>query len=72
VGGGTLAGIAAALIAAGRPVGEAVEIAARVNRLTGFYASPNPGTPVSEIIAQIPPALEEVLKEKEEVRNGTC
>ncbi len=63
--GDTLTGITAALIASGRPVAEATEIAARVNRLAGFYASPNPGTQVKEIIGHIPRALEQVIKERE-------
>jgi len=63
--GDTLAGIAAALIAAGKEVPEAAMIAARVNRLAGFYAHPNPGTPVREIIQHIPRALEQILQEKD-------
>jgi hypothetical protein len=61
--GDTLTGIAAALIEAGRHVAEAAVAAARMNRLAGFYAHPNPGTPVREIIAHIPQALEHTLKE---------
>ncbi len=67
--GDTLTGIAAALIAAGRQVAEAAEMAARVNRLAGFYANPNPGTPVREIIGYIPRALEEIIKEMQGVEN---
>ena len=66
--GDTLAGIAAALIAAGKGVPEAALIAAQVNRWAGFYAHPNPGTPVGEIIEHIPRALEKILREKDRIR----
>ena len=62
--GDTLTGIAAALCAAGMEISEAAVVAARVNRLAGFYASPTPGTHVIEIIRQIPRALAETLDEK--------
>jgi NAD(P)H-hydrate repair Nnr-like enzyme with NAD(P)H-hydrate dehydratase domain len=62
--GDTLTGIAAALIAAGRHVPEAATIAARVNRLAGSYADPDPGTPVRAIIPHISRALEQLLREQ--------
>jgi hypothetical protein len=66
--GDTLTGIVAALIAAGRQVPEAALVAARANRLAGFYANPNPGTPVREVISYIPMALEQILQEMQGVR----
>lgn len=64
-----MTGIAAALIAAGRQVAEAAEMAAKVNRLAGFYANPNPGTPVRKIIECVPRALEEIIKITKEAGN---
>lgn len=60
--GDTLTGIVAALVASGMSIPEAGEIAARTNRLAGFFARPTPATQVMEIIRQIPRALTEVLK----------
>jgi len=68
--GDTLTGIVAALIAAGRQVSEAAIIAARVNRLAGFYANPTPGTSVREVIKHIPRALEQILQEMQRIKNG--
>lgn len=59
--GDTLSGIVAALIAAGREIGDGASVAARVNRLAGYYATPTPVTKVVEIIEQIPQALVDVL-----------
>jgi len=59
--GDTLTGIASALIASGMDIEKAVVYAARVNRLAGAYASPNPATQVNKIIKEIPQSLEEVL-----------
>lgn len=39
-------------------------VAAKANRLAGYYARPTPATQVIEIIRQIPRALEEILQEK--------
>jgi hypothetical protein len=64
--GDTLTGIVAALIASGMELGQAAMLAARVNRLAGFYAQPSPGTQVSDIIQYIPKALEDMLKNKKE------
>lgn len=60
--GDTLTGIVAALIASGMELGQAAILAARVNRLAGYYAQPSPGTQVSDIIQHIPKALEDILK----------
>ncbi len=57
------------MIAAGRQVAEAAEMAAKVNRLAGFYANPNPGTPVRKIIECVPRALEEIIKITKEAGN---
>lgn len=60
--GDTLTGIVAALIASGMELGQAAMLAARVNRLAGYYAQPTPGSQVSDIIRYIPKALEDMLK----------
>lgn len=62
--GDTLTGIVAALSARGMEINQSAIIAARVNRLAGFYASPTPGTHVIQIIRQIPRALAEIFDEK--------
>jgi len=58
--GDTLTGIVTALIASGMDIVKAAVIAARVNRLAGYYANPTPATQVMEIILQIPRALKDV------------
>jgi hypothetical protein len=60
--GDTLTGIVAALIATGIEIKDAATIAARANRLAGYYASPTPATQVLEIVEEIPRALCEILK----------
>ena len=62
--GDTLTGIAAALIESGMEISKAAIVAAKANRLAGYYARPTPATQVIEIIRQIPGALEEILQEK--------
>lgn len=57
--GDTLTGIVSALIAAGQDIASAAAKAARVNRLAGMYARPNPATQIYEIIKEIPRALRE-------------
>ena len=64
--GDTLTGIVAALIASGMELGQAAMLAARVNRLAGYYAQPTPGSQVREIIQYIPKALEDMLINKKE------
>lgn len=59
--GDTLTGIVAALISAGIEIKEAAVIAARANRLAGYYAQPTPATQVMEIVEHIPEALEDIL-----------
>jgi hypothetical protein len=59
--GDTLTGIVSALIANGMEIKEAAIIAAKVNRLAGYYASPTPATQILEIIEQIPRALRDIL-----------
>jgi len=63
--GDTLTGIVASLISTGMEITEAASIAARTNRLAGYYAKPTPATQVIEIVNHIPRALEEVLGENE-------
>lgn len=60
--GDTLTGIVAALVASGEEVVKAAILGARLNRLAGYLAKPNPGTSVREIIKHIPEAWEEILK----------
>jgi NAD(P)H-hydrate repair Nnr-like enzyme with NAD(P)H-hydrate dehydratase domain len=60
--GDTLTGIVAALIANGMEIKEAAIVAAKANRLAGYYASPTPATQVLEVIEQIPRALRETLR----------
>jgi len=62
--GDTLTGIATALIESGMEIMKAATVAAKVNRLAGYYARPNPATQVMEIIRQIPKALEKILNEE--------
>jgi hypothetical protein len=62
--GDTLTGIVSALIASGINVLEAAVMAARINRLAGYYACPSPASQVSEIIEFIPRAMAEVLGER--------
>lgn len=59
--GDTLTGLAAVLLEAGRDVPEACRIAARVNRLAGQLAKPDPASQVVELVARIPEALADVL-----------
>ena len=60
--GDTLTGIVTALIGTGMEIPKAAKIAAKINRLAGYYADPTPATQVYEIIKHIPVALEKVLK----------
>jgi hypothetical protein len=61
--GDTLTGIVAALISSGMEIVEASSVAARVNRLAGYYAKPTAATQVIEIVSHIPRALEDILSE---------
>ncbi|MGB9628864.1 MAG: NAD(P)H-hydrate dehydratase [Thermodesulfobacteriota bacterium] len=60
--GDTLTGIVGALVSSGMDLKDATILAAKINRLSGYYAKPSPGTQVNEIIQYIPKALEEMLK----------
>ncbi|MBE0425920.1 MAG: sugar kinase [Nitrospirae bacterium] len=62
--GDTLTGIVSALIASGMEISLAAALAAKVNRLAGYHAMPTPATQVSEIIKQIPRALEDVFNSR--------
>ena len=62
--GDTLTGIASALIESGMEISNAAIVAAKANRLAGYYARPTPATQVIEIIQQIPKALKKILQEK--------
>jgi hypothetical protein len=61
--GDAVTGVVGALISTGMGIIEAAGIAARTNRLAGYYAKPTPATQVMEILPHIPRALEEVLRE---------
>ena len=62
--GDTLTGIVTALVGTGMEIMKAATVAARVNRLAGYYAKPTPATQVMEIIQHIPKALEKILNEE--------
>jgi NAD(P)H-hydrate repair Nnr-like enzyme with NAD(P)H-hydrate dehydratase domain len=62
--GDTLTGITAALIESKMEISKAAIVAAKVNRLAGYYARPTPATQIVDIIEQIPRALEEVMVEQ--------
>jgi hypothetical protein len=59
--GDTLTGLVAALAYAGHRLTEAAILAAKINRVAGEMADPDPATQVCEIIRHIPTALEQVL-----------
>ncbi len=62
--GDSLTGIVSSLIDSGMGIIEAAEIAARVNRVAGSIAKPDPSTQIIEIIRHIPEALQSVLNDK--------
>lgn len=59
--GDTLTGIATALMGFGMPTPMAAEIAAKTNRLAGFYADTDPATQIIKLIQEIPRALSELV-----------
>jgi hypothetical protein len=61
--GDTLTGIVSALISTGMAIPEAGFAAARANRVAGQYAAPTPATRITDIILQIPRAVDFVLNE---------
>lgn len=61
--GDTITGVAAALAASGMPVLKAALNAARINRVAGEAACPDPATQVGALIDRIPQAVRMVLKE---------
>ena len=63
--GDTLTGIVSAFMASGMDTLEAANLAARVNRLAGYYAKPTPASQVIEIIKCIPRAMREMLEHRE-------
>jgi hypothetical protein len=62
--GDTLTGIVSALLATGLDMEKAAVWAARINRLAGQYARPNPATPILEIIQHLPRAVKAVVQEE--------
>ncbi len=59
--GDALTGIVSALMESGMETSKAAVMAARVNRLAGNYTRPTPATQISDIIGNIPRALDLVL-----------
>ena len=70
--GDTLTGIVAALIESGMETSKAAIVAAKTNRLAGYYARPTPATQVIEIVLHIPKALEEILSKNDEIQRQIC
>ena len=70
--GDTLTGIVAALIGSGMETSKAAIVAAKTNRLAGYYARPTPATQVIEIVLHIPKALEEILSKNDEIQRQIC
>lgn len=62
--GDTLTGIAAALIASGRPVQEAALLAAKVNRVMGKSAEPTPASGIPYLLPFLPKAMEKVIRQQ--------
>ena len=60
--GDTLTGIAAALIASGRPVQEAALLAAKANRVMGKSAEPTPASNIPDLLPFLPKALKKVIR----------
>lgn len=60
--GDTLTGIVSALIASGMDIPDAAIMAAKVNRLAGHLAKPDPSTQIMSIIEKIPEGLFELAK----------
>jgi NAD(P)H-hydrate repair Nnr-like enzyme with NAD(P)H-hydrate dehydratase domain len=60
--GDSLTGIAAALIAAGHPIPQAAELAAKANRLMGKLARPTPAFSIADLLPFLTRALEMVLE----------
>jgi hypothetical protein len=60
--GDSLTGLVSALMASGMETLEATTLAARINRVAGHYAEPDPASQVMQIIEHIPRAMEEVLQ----------
>jgi hypothetical protein len=58
--GDTLTGMVGALVASGKEIVEAAILGARLNRLAGYLANPDPGTSVREIIKYIPEAWKQL------------
>ncbi|SPD74504.1 conserved hypothetical protein [uncultured Desulfobacterium sp.] len=70
--GDTLTGIVSALIFSGLEVLDAAVLGARINRIAGHYACPTPASQVSDVIAHIPEAMEEVLEGKKKRYEKSC
>jgi len=61
--GDTITGITSALIHHGFSLVEACRIACKVNRKAGQLTIPTPATQIAEIIAALPQALEEIVRD---------
>ena len=62
--GDTITGLTSALVYAGYDLVDASIYAARINRQAGLLANPTPATTITDIIARIPAAMDEVLEGK--------
>lgn len=61
--GDSLAGLVAAMVAARCPVVQSCSLAARINRLMGLLASPNPAFSIADLLIYLPEALNRGLPE---------
>lgn len=59
--GDSLTGIVGALIAGRYPIPQACSLAAKINRVMGFIAQPNPASSIEEVLRSLPEALKRVL-----------
>jgi NAD(P)H-hydrate repair Nnr-like enzyme with NAD(P)H-hydrate dehydratase domain len=59
--GDSLTGIVGALIAGKYPIPQACSLAARVNRMMGFFANPTPASSITELLGSLPEAMNTVL-----------
>lgn len=59
--GDTLTGVVAGLIQSGRAIPEAAALAAKSNRLLGFFSKPTPAFSISDLLPSLPEALDFVL-----------
>ena len=61
--GDTLTALVGTFIAGRYPIPQACSLAAKVNRVMGALARPTPASPIGELLASLPQAMETVLQE---------